>query len=714
MVVSSTQRLFPFCPPSGMPHLTSWIILLCILSEIGCAESRQRKRDDHGLRPQSRNEPDRLSQRSNVHLDLDYNRLLESFGISENGSDIEKNQESIEPIHRKTKDLETGRCQILQCDHGRLCRINIQTGVEECVCRKRCSERYNPVCGSDGKWYHNHCSLHRASCIEDHPVHIVDPPGKHCDQQITTQSPKNTAPSTRSFLPEACSVSDYAEFKSKLLLHFYDRFLPLGVPGTQSSIAQREILRDIWDILDGNKDNVLDQKELNIRHRCFEFASPCRLDEILRNEDLDGNDQLDFHELLMAYGLGETPSTWPAFPPRKWTAIAGNSIELPCDIIQTSGGNITWERNRVVLNGRDHETGLHINGRTGTLYATHLQLIHSGNYSCFDEQFPDAHQTHHLVVVVQPEVEVEYRERFVRTGQNVSVKCHTAGVPQPTVRWLKNDEPIKNSKNHITDGAGYLRISNVQKSDTAVYKCVAESEAGRSSDSTSLFVMDHDSPNHAAQKLFVVFFAEGISAYDADQCGIQFHIEGTSVIPGTRELLCGNNFAKCNWGSTVNVLDRYIYASQPLLNRVLVLSLQQMLIVQIVHTDNVPVKLNYVPHLDQVWIVCWRSTADTHSKTIQLVRDASQKLEHSAIHLEPLHGKYQTFSDFFPPPIQELAQNLPYTFASGSDGKSLVKIDMRSIRTIATVDLGSNGCRPQKVTYSTIGNFDTESLNLCP
>lgn len=43
-----------------------------------------------------------------MHLDLDYSRLLESFGISENGSDIEKNQESMEPVHRKTKDLETG------------------------------------------------------------------------------------------------------------------------------------------------------------------------------------------------------------------------------------------------------------------------------------------------------------------------------------------------------------------------------------------------------------------------------------------------------------------------------------------------------------------------------------------------------------------------------------------------------------------------------
>lgn len=52
---------------------------------------------------------------------------------------------------------------------------------------------------------------------------------------VATQSPKETALSTRIFIPEACSVRDYAEFKSKLLLHFYDRFLPFGVPGTQSS-----------------------------------------------------------------------------------------------------------------------------------------------------------------------------------------------------------------------------------------------------------------------------------------------------------------------------------------------------------------------------------------------------------------------------------------------------------------------------------------------
>lgn len=73
---------------------------------------------------------------------------------------------------------------------------------------------------------------------------------------------------------------------------------------------------------------------------------------------------------------------------------------------------------------------------------------------------------------------------------------------------------------------------------------------------------------------------------------------------------------------------------------------------QVVITDNNPVALHYVPHLDQVWVLNWRSTRDQGVKTIQVIRDASQKRKHHTVHPEPIDGHFDLVKDLFMPPIQ--------------------------------------------------------------
>lgn len=73
---------------------------------------------------------------------------------------------------------------------------------------------------------------------------------------------------------------------------------------------------------------------------------------------------------------------------------------------------------------------------------------------------------------------------------------------------------------------------------------------------------------------------------------------------------------------------------------------------QVVITDNNPVALHYVPHLDQVWVLNWRSSRDQGVKTIQIIRDASQKRKHHTVHPEPIDGHFDLVRDLFMPPIQ--------------------------------------------------------------
>jgi len=79
---------------------------------------------------------------------------------------------------------------------------------------------------------------------------------------------------------------------------------------------------------------------------------------------------------------------------------------------------------------------------------------------------------------------------------------------------------------------------------------------------------------------------------------------------------------------------------------------------QVVITDKYPVALHYVAHLDQLWVLNWRSVYDDGVKTIQVIRDASQKRKHHTVHPEPIDGQFDLVRDLFMPTAQVRASNV--------------------------------------------------------
>lgn len=79
-------------------------------------------------------------------------------------------------------------------------------------------------------------------------------------------------------------------------------------------------------------------------------------------------------------------------------------------------------------------------------------------------------------------------------------------------------------------------------------------------------------------------------------------------------------------------------------------------------TDKRPVALHYVPHLDQVWVLNWRSRIDQGVKTIQVIRDASQKRKHHTVHPEPIDGQFDLVRDLFMPPVQVIFKEIIHLF----------------------------------------------------
>ncbi|KAK3564090.1 hypothetical protein QTP86_007546 [Hemibagrus guttatus] len=64
-------------------------------------------------------------------------------------------------------------CKHKYCGLGKHCVMDHVSGQGECQCLDRCKPHYKPVCGSNGKFYQNHCELHRASCLAHQRITIV-------------------------------------------------------------------------------------------------------------------------------------------------------------------------------------------------------------------------------------------------------------------------------------------------------------------------------------------------------------------------------------------------------------------------------------------------------------------------------------------------------------------------------------------------------------
>ena len=81
-------------------------------------------------------------------------------------------------------------------------------------------------------------------------------------------------------------------------------------------------------------------------------------------------------------------------------------------------------------------------------------------------------------------------------------------------------------------------------------------------------------------EVFLVFHDKGYTAYEPSHCHIEHQVSGSfsmfKLLPEygpTLPTLCPED-ADCSWGDAVNVKNKFIYISQPKLNRVVVIEIQ--------------------------------------------------------------------------------------------------------------------------------------------
>uniref|UniRef100_A0A8C1J7A2 Follistatin like 4 n=1 Tax=Cyprinus carpio TaxID=7962 RepID=A0A8C1J7A2_CYPCA len=566
---------------------------------------------------------------------------------------------------------DEGPCRRTYCGRGRECVVREVTGHAECVCQESCHTSFVPVCGSDGRFYENHCELYRTACLQRRRIFVVH--SKDCF-----------------FKGDTCTMVEYNKLKSMLL----DMQPRTSTDGQANAMDQRKILVDtMFKYIDRNQDGRLSSEELaeiSIKEHLENILLECTMQDLLRYDDYNNDGHLTLQELYTAFRESYTT----------------NEPLSPCgDVSIWRGHGKSW----AFLSHKDF-------GDDGSLYITKVTTIHMGNYSCHADGYEELSQTHVLQVNVPPVILVYPETQAQEPGVAASLRCHADGIPNPKLTWLKNGldlQPHGSKQISLLANGSELHISSVRYEDTGAYTCIARNEVGVDEDISSLFVEDSGRKTLAnilwreeglsVGNMFYVFSSEGITILQPGNCEIRRRIPRTERILGSYDELCprskGVSSHECVWASAVSVRDKYVYVSQPLQNRLLVIDTQAQRVVQAVETDAMPVKLFYDKSHDQLWLLSWRDLLKSRS-TLQVITSASTVEQRKII-----RAPFERVEDFYIPPTNLIITHVRFGFVYLKSEPAVHKIDLETLRLVKTISLKNYSCIPASMAYTHLSGY---------
>ncbi|NXK63743.1 FSTL4 protein, partial [Sylvietta virens] len=589
-------------------------------------------------------------------------------------------------------------CEKKPCGRGSKCVLNRDTKQPECRCVEECKASYMPVCGSDGRFYENHCQLHRASCLQRKKIYIIH--SKDCF-----------------FKGDTCTMADYSRLKSILLDLQARRQSPPGSLAKDRAAQQRFLIAELFKHLDLNGDGHLSSSELAqlMKKEALEGdLLGCTLEDLLQFDDYNNDGRLTLQELYTAFQVVRL-----SLPEEQRVAVStvtvGLSAVLTCGIRGALRPPIVWKRNGVVLNSLDLED-INDFGEDDSLYITKVTTIHMGNYTCHAYGYEELYQTHILQVNVPPVIRVYPETQAQEPGVSASLKCHAEGIPNPRITWLKNGIDImpKLSKQlSLLANGSELHISSVRYEDTGAYTCIAKNEVGVDEDISSLFIEDSARKTLAnilwreeglsVGNMFYVFSDDGITVLQPNECEIRRHIRPEERIFTSYEEICprveGEDTQSCLWASAVNVRDKYIYVTQPKQNRVMIIDIQTQKAIQSLDVDPLPTKLHYDKSHDQVWVLSWGNMRQS-SPTLQVIPEASTGED-----LRVIHTPFEGVDDFFIPPTNLIINHVRFGFVFNRSKHAVHKIDLETVTHIKTISLKAFGCAPRAMAYTHLGGY---------
>ncbi|XP_042635676.1 follistatin-related protein 4 isoform X2 [Catharus ustulatus] len=621
-------------------------------------------------------------------MDVDQSRSL----YSDAGRLHQQDSRRLEVTRRKVLYGQDGlhaSCEKKYCGQGSMCVLNRDTNQPECRCVEDCKSNYMPICGSDGRFYENHCQLHRASCLQRKKIYIIH--SKDCF-----------------FKGDTCTMADYSQLKSILLDWQARRQSPPSSLAKDRAAQKRFLIEELFKHLDLNSDGHLSSSELAQLTKKEDLEDDllgCTLEDLLQFDDYNNDGRLTLQELYTAFQVVQL-----SLPEEQRVSVTtitvGLSAVLTCSIHGALRPPIIWKRNGIILNFLDLED-INDFGEDDSLYITKVTTIHMGNYTCHAYGYEELYQTHILQVNVPPVIRVYPETQAQEPGVSASLKCHAEGIPNPRITWLKNGIDIlpKLSKQlSLLANGSELHISSVRYEDTGAYTCIAKNEVGVDEDISSLFIEDSARKTRlSVGNMFYVFSDDGITVLQPNECEIRRHIRPEERIFTSYEEICprveGEDTQSCLWASAVNVRDKYIYVTQPKQNRVMIIDIETQKAIQFLDVDPLPTKLHYDKSHDQVWVLSWGDMRQS-SPTLQVIPEASAGEDPHVIHT-PFEG----VDDFFIPPTNLIINHVRFGFIFNQSKHVVHKIDLETVTHIKTINLKAYSCVPQAMAYTHLGGY---------
>ncbi|XP_075903122.1 hemicentin-1 [Nelusetta ayraudi] len=177
--------------------------------------------------------------------------------------------------------------------------------------------------------------------------------------------------------------------------------------------------------------------------------------------------------------------------PKEVQVTEESVVTLECEALGSPPPQISWLKNGrpLLLSPRAR-----LLSGDSVLRISPVQLSDSGVYTCLARNLAGlAELNFDVQVQVPPGVDhVEPVEPVtVVQGSLVTLTCEARGVPPPTLTWLKDGQPLSLHRNLLLDGQETrLQLPNVGRSDAGLYSCVASNQAGSSTKSFNLTVLE--------------------------------------------------------------------------------------------------------------------------------------------------------------------------------------------------------------------------------
>ncbi|XP_037535094.1 contactin-2 [Nematolebias whitei] len=166
------------------------------------------------------------------------------------------------------------------------------------------------------------------------------------------------------------------------------------------------------------------------------------------------------------------PSIKVHFPSETYT-LAGHTAMLECFAYGNPVPKIRWRKIEGLMPSKAGSTT-----QSPTLVLPELSFDDEGLYECeaSNSEGSDSYQGR-VSVQAQPEWLQVMSDSEVEISSELHWTCLAAGKPRPSIRWLRNGQPLSTQDRVVVNGA-HFKISNLALDDSGMYQCVAENKHG--------------------------------------------------------------------------------------------------------------------------------------------------------------------------------------------------------------------------------------------